>query len=260
MIEIDALTKRYGRILAVDDLTVTVRSGAVTGFLGPNGAGKSTTLRLALGLSRPTAGSVRFAGHAYQDLRYPLRTVGALLDANAVEGVRSPREHLRWIARSQRLPVGRVDEVLDRVGLGSVAAAPIAAFSLGMRQRLGIATALLGDPGVLLLDEPMNGLDPAGIHWIRELLTALAAEGRTILLSSHLIGEIAQTADRLVVIGRGRLLADTTVDALAAAGAAATGEATTAAAAVETAYLRLTAAHTPFVGTTDPHTRTAFAR
>jgi ABC-2 type transport system ATP-binding protein len=207
MIEARGLTKRFGRTPAVDDLSFDVRAGTVTGFLGPNGAGKSTTMRMALGLDRPTAGEIRIDGRRYAELKDPLRTVGALLDAKWVHPNRSARSHLRWLAASNRLPAGRVDEVLDLVGLGAVAGKRAGTFSLGMSQRLGIAGALLGDPPVLLFDEPVNGLDPEGIRWIRGLMQRLAGEGRTVLVSSHLLSEMALTATELVVIGRGRLVA-----------------------------------------------------
>ncbi|MFC4945693.1 ABC transporter ATP-binding protein [Pseudonocardia sp. GCM10023141] len=206
MIEATGLTKRYGSTLAVDNLTFTVRPGTVTGFLGPNGAGKSTTMRMVLGLDRPTAGEVRIGGRRYQELTHPLRTVGALLDAKWVHPNRSARSHLRWMAASNELPVARVDEVLETVGLTAVANKRAGGFSLGMSQRLGIAGAMLGDPEVLLFDEPVNGLDPEGIQWIRRFMQNLAAEGRTVLVSSHLLSEMALTATDLVVIGRGRLI------------------------------------------------------
>jgi ABC-2 type transport system ATP-binding protein len=207
MIEARGLTKRYGRTLAVDDLSFTVEPGRVTGFLGPNGAGKSTTMRLILGLDRPTAGTVTLGGKHYRELRQPLRIVGALLDAKWVHPNRSARSHLRWLARSNGLPARRVQEVLDLVGLTAVADKRAGQFSLGMSQRLGIAGALLGDPEVLMFDEPVNGLDPEGIVWIRKFMQARAAEGRTVFVSSHLLSEMALTADHLVVIGRGRLIA-----------------------------------------------------
>jgi ABC-2 type transport system ATP-binding protein len=207
MIEAAGLTKRYGATTAVDDLTFTVRPGVVTGFLGPNGAGKSTTMRMVLGLDRPTAGEVRVAGRRYAELEQPLRTVGALLDAKWVHPNRTARSHLRWMARSNGLPAARVDAVLEAVGLTAVAGRRAGTFSLGMAQRLGIAGALLGDPEVLLFDEPVNGLDPEGILWIRRFLQRLAAEGRTVFVSSHLLSEMALTAGELVVIGRGRLIA-----------------------------------------------------
>ena len=218
MIEAVALSKQYGAVKAVDGLSFTVPSGQVTGFLGPNGAGKSTTMRLVLGLDAPSAGSVTVNGRPYAGYRRPLREVGALLDAKAVAGGRSARNHLRWLALSNGIPAGRVTEVLRQVGLASAADKLVGGFSLGMAQRLGIAAALLGDPPVLMFDEPVNGLDPEGVAWIRSLLKALAAEGRTVFLSSHLMSEMALTADRLVIIGRGRLIAETTVAALIAGG------------------------------------------
>ncbi|MGW2212509.1 ABC transporter ATP-binding protein [Streptomyces sp. NPDC001781] len=210
-IELRDLTKDYGGRRAVDRLTLTVRPGRVTGFLGPNGAGKSTTMRLVLGLDRPTSGTATLDGHPYAGLRDPLRRVGALLDARAAHGSRTAHDHLLALAVSNRLPAARVGEVLERTGLASVARRRVRTFSLGMRQRLGIAAALLGDPEVILLDEPANGLDPEGIVWVRTLLRGLAGEGRTVLVSSHLMGETAAFADHLVVLGRGRLLADTPV-------------------------------------------------
>jgi ABC-2 type transport system ATP-binding protein len=218
MIEAVALSKRYGTVKAVDSLSFTVPSGAVTGFLGPNGAGKSTTMRMILGLDAPSAGSVTVGGRPYAGYRRPLRELGALLDAKAVAGGRSARNHLRWLALSNGIPTSRVEEVLHQVGLASAAHKRVGGFSLGMAQRLGIAAALLGDPPVLIFDEPVNGLDPEGVAWIRALLKALAAEGRTVFLSSHLMSEMALTADRLIVIGRGKLIADTTVAALIAEG------------------------------------------
>jgi ABC-2 type transport system ATP-binding protein len=206
MIETRGLTKRYGPTLAVDDLSFAIHPGRVTGFLGPNGAGKSTTMRMILGLDHPTSGHALINGRSYQDLDHPLRTVGALLDAKWVHPNRSARNHLRWMARSNRLPPGRVDEVLDQVGLTEVADRRAGAFSLGMSQRLGIAGALLGDPEILLFDEPVNGLDPEGIVWIREFMQRLAGEGRSVLVSSHLLPEMALSATELVVIGRGRLI------------------------------------------------------
>lgn len=208
MIELDGLTKRYGDTVAVDGLSATITAGRVTGFLGPNGAGKSTTMRMVLGLDVPSQGSARVLGQRYRDLPTPLRSVGALLEADAVHPGRSARNHLRAMARSNGIPRARVDEVLDQVGLAAVARRRVKSYSLGMRQRLGIAGALLGDPEVLLFDEPVNGLDPEGVRWVRDLLRRLAAEGRTVLVSSHLMSEMQQTADHLLVIGRGRLLAD----------------------------------------------------
>ncbi|MGY1801853.1 ABC transporter ATP-binding protein [Blastococcus sp. SYSU D00922] len=212
MIEVRNLTKRYGDVLAVDDLSFDVRPGTVTGFLGPNGAGKSTTMRMVLGLDRPTSGTAWVNGRPFATLTEPLREVGALLDPGAVHPGRTGRSHLRVAARSNGIPSRRVDQVIEEVGLGSAARRRIKGYSLGMRQRLGIAAALLGDPRVLLFDEPVNGLDLDGVRWIRALLRRLADEGRTVLVSSHLLSEMEQTADRLVVIGRGRLIADTTTD------------------------------------------------
>jgi ABC-2 type transport system ATP-binding protein len=216
MIEAKGLTKRYGATIAVDDLSFTVPPGQVTGFLGPNGAGKSTTMRLILGLDAPDSGSVTVGGRPYAAWRRPLLAAGALLEAKAFHGGRTARNHLLCLADSNGISRARVDEVLGLVGLRSMARRRAGGFSLGMSQRLGIAAALLGDPAVLLLDEPVNGLDPEGIRWIRNLLKNLAAHGRTVLISSHLISEVAQTADRLVVIGQGRLLAQTTVAELSA--------------------------------------------
>ncbi|GAA1631920.1 ATP-binding cassette domain-containing protein [Nonomuraea maheshkhaliensis] len=207
-IELKALTKRYGDRTAVDGLTCTIEPGRVTGFLGPNGAGKSTTMRMILGLDRPDAGSAYVGGCRYTDLPAPMREVGALLDARAVHGTRTARDHLLWLAHAAGLPESRVDEVLRQVGLESVARRRVRTFSLGMSQRLGIAAALLGDPAVLLFDEPVNGLDPEGVKWIRELMRGLAGEGRAVLVSSHLMSEMALTADHLLIIGRGRLIAD----------------------------------------------------
>ena len=214
MIEANNLTKRYGPKTAVDDLSFVVRPGVVTGFLGPNGAGKSTTMRLLLGLDRPSAGSSRINGKQYGDHPAPLREVGALLEARAVHTGRSARSHLRAMAATNGIPRARVEAMLDLVGLDDVAGKRAGGFSLGMGQRLGIATALLGDPGVLLLDEPVNGLDPEGILWIRNLLKGLAAEGRTVFVSSHLMSEVAVTATDLIVVGRGRLIASGSVEEL----------------------------------------------
>jgi ABC-2 type transport system ATP-binding protein len=212
VIEAHHLTKRFGQTLAVDDLSFALQPGSVTGFLGPNGAGKTTTMRMIVGLDAPTRGTVTIGGRRYRDLDEPLRQVGVLLDAKAVHGGRSARAHLRCVAASNHIPMRRVDEVLGLVGLDAVAQRRTAGFSLGMGQRLGIATALLGDPGILIFDEPVNGLDPEGIIWVRNLLKHLAGEGRTVLVSSHLMSEMAQTADRLLVIGRGRLISDSSVE------------------------------------------------
>jgi ABC-2 type transport system ATP-binding protein len=211
MIDVDHVSKRYGERLAVDDLTFTVKPGIVTGFLGPNGAGKSTTMRLILGLDAPTAGHATVGGRAYRDLAAPLNEVGAMLEARAIHTGRSAYNHLLAMAQTHGIPRGRVGEVIELVGLEAVARQRVGSFSLGMGQRLGIAAALLGDPHTVILDEPANGLDPEGILWIRNLLTGLAAEGRTVFLSSHLMSEIALTAEHLVVVGRGRLIADTSV-------------------------------------------------
>jgi ABC-2 type transport system ATP-binding protein len=214
MIKVQALSKRYGDQLAVDGLSFTVRPGHVTGFLGPNGAGKSTTMRMIVGLDHPTAGTATVDGRRYRDHPAPLREVGALLEAKSVHKARSARNHLLALAQTHSIPARRVDEVLAMVGLESVGRRRAGGFSLGMAQRLGVAAALLGDPATMVLDEPVNGLDPDGVLWVRTLLKTLAADGRTVLVSSHLMSEMAVTADHLVVIGRGRLLADTTMDEL----------------------------------------------
>jgi ABC-2 type transport system ATP-binding protein len=245
MIEAQGLSKRYGATVAVQSLTFNVRSSMVTGFLGPNGSGKSTTMRLILGLDSPDAGQVRIGGRRYRDLRWPLREVGALLEARAFHPGRSAHAHLAALAASNRIPRSRVEEVLGLVGLANVAGRRVGGFSLGMAQRLGIAAALLGDPQVLLLDEPVNGLDPEGIRWVRDLLRSLADEGRTVFVSSHLIGEVARTADRVVVIGRGRLLADTPVAALPAGSAS-----------MEDWFFRLTEASADHRAATDQKART----
>ena len=211
MIEAEGLTKRYGETLAVDNLSFSVAPGKITGFLGPNGAGKTTTMRLILGLDRPTAGRVTIDGQPFDQAVRPMREVGALLDAKAMHGGRSAYNHLLCLAQSNNLPKRRVDEVLGLVGLAGVGAKRSKGFSLGMGQRLGIAGALLGDPQILMFDEPVNGLDPEGILWIRNLMKALAAEGRTVFVSSHLMSEMENTADHLLVIGRGKLIADCTV-------------------------------------------------
>jgi ABC-2 type transport system ATP-binding protein len=208
VIEARGLTKRFGDVLAVDGLSFDVLPGRVTGFLGPNGSGKSTTMRMAMGLDSPTAGDVTVAGRRYHDLPWPLREVGGLLEANAIHPGRSARSHLRALALSNAIDRHRVDEVLELVGLTAVAGKRVGKYSLGMAQRLGIAAALLGDPPVLLFDEPVNGLDPEGIRWVRTLCRGLAAEGRTVFISSHLMAEMALTADHLVVIGKGRLIAE----------------------------------------------------
>ncbi|HSN02953.1 MAG TPA: ATP-binding cassette domain-containing protein [Acidimicrobiales bacterium] len=214
MLRVDHLTKRYGDTVAVDDLSFDVAPGVVTGFLGPNGSGKSTTMRVMLGLDRPTKGQTSINGHAYHDFPAPLREVGAQLDAKSVHPGRSARNHLRALATSNAIPLSRVDEVLEFAGIASVADKKVGGFSLGMSQRLGIAAAILGDPGVLLFDEPINGLDPEGIRWIREFFANLAREGRTVFVSSHLMSEMALTADQIIVIGRGHFIAQGSVDDL----------------------------------------------
>ena len=214
MIEAKGLTKHYGTKVAVDGLSFDVRPGVVTGFLGPNGSGKSTTMRMIMGLDEPTSGQVRVNGQRFHDLHWPLREVGALLEARAIHPGRSARAHLLMLAQTNRLPARRVDDLLELVGLTAVADQRAGKFSLGMGQRLGIAAALLGDPGVLLFDEPVNGLDPDGIRWVRNLLKGLARDGRTVLVSSHLMSEMALTADEVIIIGRGRLIEQTTIDAL----------------------------------------------
>lgn len=211
MIDVRKLTKRYGSTTAVDGLTFTVRPGAVTGFLGPNGAGKSTTMRMMVGLTRPDAGSARIHGYAYRDLHNPLRHVGTLLEGPAPHRSLTAARYLQWLAQANRISPRRPGEVLEMVGLGDAAHRRIGLFSLGMTRRLGLAAALLGDPSTLVLDEPVNGLDVEGIRWLRDLLASMAAEGRTVLVSSHLMAEMAMVADRLVIIHDGRLLADTTM-------------------------------------------------
>jgi ABC-2 type transport system ATP-binding protein len=246
MIEVHGLRKRYGSTVAVDGLSFDVRPGVVTGFLGPNGSGKSTTMRLILGLDAPDAGQARIGGRRYRDLGWPLREVGALLETRAFHPGRSARAHLAALAAGNGIPRPRVGEVLDLVGLAEVAGRRAGKFSLGMGQRLGIAAALLGDPGVLLLDEPVNGLDPEGIRWIRGLLRSLAAQGRTVFVSSHLIGEIARTADHVVVIGRGHLLADTSVAELSARSAS-----------LEEAFFELTSGSAEYRGALGSRGRTS---
>jgi ABC-2 type transport system ATP-binding protein len=235
MIEVRGLTKRYGPTVAVDGLTFEVRPGTVTGFLGPNGSGKSTTMRMIIGLDRPDAGQAWIGGHGYRKLGWPLRQVGSLLEARSFHPGRSGRAHLAALAASNGLPAGRVDEVLAVVGITLAPRRRAGKYSLGMAQRLGIATALLGDPEVLILDEPVNGLDPEGIRWLRSLLQSLAAEGRTVLISSHLISEMALTATDLIVIGQGRMLAETTVAELSARSTS-----------LEEAFLDLTAGATDY--------------
>ncbi len=238
MIEAVGLTKRYGRTLAVNNLSFTVQPGRVTGFLGPNGAGKSTTMRMILGLDKPDAGHVLINGQPYKNLHQPLRTVGALLDAKWVHPNRSAKAHLHWLARSNNIPTTRVEDVLDLVGLTAVANRRAGGFSLGMSQRLGIAAALLGDPQVLLFDEPVNGLDPEGILWIRKFMHNLADQGRTVLVSSHLLSEMSLTATDLIVIGKGQLITQaTTTDFIQQAGGSVTRVRTPQLDAMRTALL-----------------------
>jgi ABC-2 type transport system ATP-binding protein len=235
VIEARGLTKRYGSRVAVDELTFDVRPGVVTGFVGPNGSGKSTTMRMILGLAAPDAGEVRIGGRRYRELPWPLHEVGALLEGRTFHPGRAARAHLAALAASNGIGRPRVEEVLDLVGLSDPAGRRAGGFSLGMAQRLGIAAAMLGDPGVLLLDEPVNGLDPDGIRWIRDMLRSLAAQGRAVFVSSHLMSEMALTADHLVLIGKGRLLADASV-----------AELTARAASLEDAFLKLTGARAEY--------------
>jgi ABC-2 type transport system ATP-binding protein len=228
-IEVDGLHKRFGSTVALDGVSFTVAPGTITGFVGPNGAGKSTTMRIILGLDSADQGSALVGGRRYASLEHPMRELGSLLDAGALQPSRSGRNHLLWIARSQRLPVGRVDEVVELVGLGRAARRKAGGYSLGMRQRLGIAAAMLGDPPRLIMDEPFNGMDPEGIIWMRSFLRELAGEGRAVLVSSHLLSELPGVADQVVVIGRGRILADAPL-----------GELTNGGESLEDAYLRLT--------------------
>lgn len=214
MITAEGLTKRFGDKTAVDDVSFTIKPGTVTGFLGPNGAGKSTTMRMIVGLDRPTSGRTTVGGREYRRLRAPLTEVGVLLDAKAVHTGRTARNHLRAMAATHGIPASRVDEVIDLAGIGSVARKRAGKFSLGMGQRLGIASALLGDPHTLILDEPVNGLDPEGVRWVRQFVRHAASEGRTVLLSSHLMSEMAQTADHVIVMGRGKVLADAALEDL----------------------------------------------
>ncbi|WP_030621772.1 ABC transporter ATP-binding protein [Streptomyces fulvoviolaceus] len=252
-IEVRNLRKRFGRTLAVDGLSFTVEPGTVTGFVGPNGAGKSTTLRTILGLDAPDEGEALVGGRPYRALRTPLLEVGALLDAAALHPSRRGRDHLRWLAHSHGLPAHRVDDVLEQVGMEQAARRRAGGYSLGMRQRLGIAAALLGDPPVLILDEPVNGLDPEGIQWIRTFLRRLAAEGRAILVSSHLMSELEDTADHLVVIGRGRLIADRAVSDLLAA---ASGDRVALRTEARTEAMQLLAREGATVAVTGPDTLT----
>jgi ABC-2 type transport system ATP-binding protein len=252
-IEITELRKRFGATVALDGMTFTVRPGVITGFVGPNGAGKSTTLRVLLGLDAADSGTALIGGRPYPQFRRPLRQVGALLDAAALQPARTGRNHLLWLAHSQGLGARRVDEVLTLCGLQSAAKRKAGGYSLGMRQRLGIAAALLGDPGVLLLDEPFNGLDPEGFGWIRGMLRRLAAEGRAVLISSHLMSELQDTAGHLVVVGRGRVVADTTVAELVAA---ASGDRVSVRTSARSAAMTALAATGATVATTDRDTIT----
>jgi ABC-2 type transport system ATP-binding protein len=230
IVSVAALTKRYGQIAAVEDLTFSLERGTVTGFLGPNGAGKTTTLRLLLGLAEPTSGEALVFGHRYADLNQPTRRIGAILESGDFHPGRSGRNHLRILALPAGIPESRIDEVLDLVSLAAAAAQPVRTYSLGMRQRLGLAGALLGDPELLVLDEPTNGLDPAGVHWLRTLLRTFAEGGGTVLVSSHLLAEVAQSVDNIVIIDRGRLVAHAPIGELARRGQS-----------LEDAYLALTA-------------------
>jgi ABC-2 type transport system ATP-binding protein len=229
-VRVSSLTKRFGNLVAVEDLAFSLERGTVTGFLGPNGAGKTTTLRLLLGLAEPTSGEALLFGRRYRELEHPARTVGAVLESNDFHPGRSGRDHLRALALAAELPPGRVDEVLELVELETATGRRVKTYSLGMRQRLGLATALLGDPELLVLDEPANGLDPAGVHWLRTFLRGFAEEGGTVLVSSHVLAEIAQTVDQVVIIDRGRLVATLRLDELGDGGGR-----------LEDAYLRLTA-------------------
>jgi ABC-2 type transport system ATP-binding protein len=235
VIEVRRLTKRYRAVTAVDSLSFVAKPGQVTGFLGPNGAGKSTTMRLILGLDRPTAGEAFVGGRAYKSYRRPMHAIGALLEASAIHPGRSAYHHLTWLAQTHDISKRRVEAALEQVGLADVARRRVGTYSLGMRQRLGVAVAILGEPGAVMLDEPMNGLDPAGMVWIRHLLRTLADEGRTVLISSHVMSEMEKLADHLIVIGRGRLVADATP-----------AELRTGHDSLEDAFLRLTDAETDF--------------
>jgi ABC-2 type transport system ATP-binding protein len=243
-IEVDGLCKRFGHTLALDGVSFSVAPGTVTGFVGPNGAGKSTTMRIILGLDSPERGTATVGGRPYASLTHPMRRLGSLLDAGALQPSRSGRNHLLWIARSQHLPASRVDQVVDLVGLGRAARRRAGDYSLGMRQRLGIAAAMLGDPPMLIMDEPFNGMDPEGIIWMRSFLRELAAEGRAVLVSSHLLSELPDVADHVVVIGRGRVLADGPLPELMTGGES-----------LEDAYLRLTTGAVEYRSGADPEAR-----
>ncbi len=246
MIETTGLRKRFGSTLALDGMTFTVTGGRVTGFVGPNGAGKSTTIRVILGLDEPDEGRALVSGQPYRSLRHPLRHVGSLIDAAALQPSRSGRNHLLWIAHSQKLDARRVDEMIELVGLGSASRRKAGGYSLGMRQRLGIAAAMLGDPSILILDEPFNGMDPEGIIWVRALLRSLAAEGRAVLVSSHLLSELEGMADDLIVVGRGRVLANASVDELLGSVEPPPPQAIPRRATLEDVYLRLTGGKAEF--------------
>ena len=253
LIDVTGLRKRFGSTLALDGMTFTVPPGKVTGFVGPNGAGKSTTIRVILGLDDPDEGQALVAGQAYRSLRHPLRQVGSLVDAGALQPSRSGRNHLLWIAHSQKLDGRRVDEVIELVGLAAAARRKAGGYSLGMRQRLGIAAAMLGDPQVLILDEPFNGMDPEGIIWVRGLLRSLAAEGRAILVSSHLLSELEGMADDLVVVGRGRVLAKASVAELL--GGVQVSGVPARPATLEDVYLQLTSGQAEFSAASDHEVR-----
>ncbi len=245
-IEVNGVRKQFGSTLALDGMTFTVPPGKVTGFVGPNGAGKSTTIRVILGLDAPDEGQALVSGLPYRSMRYPLRHVGSLVDAGALQPSRSGRNHLLWIARSQRLDLRRVDAVIELVGLGKAARRKAGGYSLGMRQRLGIAAAMLGDPPVLILDEPFNGMDPEGIIWVRGLLRSLAAEGRAVLVASHLLSELEGMADDLVVVGRGKVLANASVEELLGSSQVPAAQVIPRRPTLEDVYLQLTGGHAEF--------------
>jgi ABC-2 type transport system ATP-binding protein len=251
MIEVSGLRKRFGSTLALDGMTFSVPAGRVTGFVGPNGAGKSTTIRVILGLDEPDGGQAMACGQSYRSLRHRFRHVGSLLDAAALQPGRSGRNHLLWIARSQKLDTGRVDEVIELVGLTSASRRKAGGYSLGMRQRLGIAAAMLGDPAVLILDEPFNGMDPEGIVWVRGLLRSLADEGRAVLVSSHLLSELGGMADDLIVVGRGKVLANASVEELLGATHVPAAQVTPRLPTLEDVYLKLTSGEAEFTAASD---------
>jgi ABC-2 type transport system ATP-binding protein len=251
MIEVSGLRKRFGSTLALDGMTFTVPAGRVTGFVGPNGAGKSTTIRVILGLDEPDGGRALVCGQSYRSLRHPLRHVGSLVDAAALQPSRSGRNHLLWLARSQRLDTRRVDEVIGLVGLASASRRKAGGYSLGMRQRLGIAAAMLADPAVLILDEPFNGMDPEGIIWVRGLLRSLAGEGRVVLVSSHLLSELGGMADDLIVVGRGKVLANASVEELLGTIHVPASEIAPRRPTLEDVYLKLTSGEAEFMAARD---------